>query len=253
MAELSLSIWFLAGIFFLVALAYSSVGLGGGTSYTALLAIAGAGVLTLPMVSLVLNLAVTTIGSISFIKNKHARIGLILPFLVSSIPMAYVGGTLHLPKTFFYWILFASLVFVALRIYVWDHLSFKLETTAQRKFIISLFAGAVLGLLSGIVGIGGGIYLVPLILILGLGTPKEAAACGAIFIFLNSASGLAARFQYNRVDITDFMPLLVAVLVGGLAGSWLGATQLKPRVMEKILGGIVIIAIIILGQKLFLL
>ena len=253
MAELSLSIWLLAGIFFLVAFAYSSVGLGGGSSYTALLAIAGAGALTIPMISLTLNLIVTAVGSVNFIKNKHARIGLILPFLISSIPLAYVGGALQLPKTFFYWILLVSLIFIALRIYVWDHLSFKLETTARRKFIISLFTGAVLGLLAGIVGIGGGIYLVPLILILGLGTPKEAAACGAIFIFLNSASGLAARLQHNSINIMDFIPLIVAVIVGGLVGSWMGAAWLKPRTMEKILGGITILAIVFLTRKLFLL
>lgn len=253
MGELSLSIWFLAGVFFLVAFAYSSVGLGGGSSYTALLAIAGAGVLTIPMVSLTLNLIVTAVGSVNFIKNKHARIGLILPFLISSIPMAYLGGALHLHKTFFYGILLTSLIFVALRIYVWDQLSFKLEITARRKFIISLFAGAVLGLLAGVVGIGGGIYLVPLILMLGLGTQKEAAACGAIFIFLNSVSGLIARLQHNSIDIMEFIPLIVAVIVGGLVGSWMGAAWLKPRTMEKILGGIVVVAIVFLTRKLFLL
>jgi len=253
MAELSLSIWLLTGLFFIIAFAYSAVGLGGGSSYTALMAIAGMTVLTIPLVSLVLNLMVTTVGSFNFIINKHSRLGLILPFLVSSIPMAYVGGALQLPKTIFYWVLLASLIFVALRIYFWGHLSFKLQTTARGRLIISLFAGGVLGLIAGIVGIGGGIYLVPLILMLGLGTQKEAAACGAIFIWLNSASGLAARLQHNSIDIMGFIPLIVAVLIGGLLGSWLGATKLKPRTMEKVLGAVVIVAIIFLIRKLILL
>ncbi len=251
MADIGLSIWLLAGAFLVVSLAYSSVGLGGGTSYTALMAIAGMGALTIPIVSLTLNLVVTAIGSYHFISNRHARLGLILPFLVSSIPMAYVGGALQLPKTIFYWLLLASLVFVALRIYVWDQLSFKLETTRKTRLMVSVVAGAILGLLSGIVGIGGGIYLIPLILILGLGTQKEAAACGVIFIFLNSAAGLVARWQYNPVDFTPYVPLFLSVLIGSMLGSRMGATWLKPRTMEKILGVIVIVAIFFLLRKLF--
>lgn len=252
MDELSLSIWILAGLFLLVAFAYSSVGLGGGSSYTALMAIAGVGAMTIPIVSLILNLLVTSAGSYHFIRNRHARLNLIFPFLVSSMPMAYLGGALQIPKSVFYWILLLSLVFIALRIYVWNSLSLKLNLSSPAQFVIALAAGAVLGLLAGIVGIGGGIYLVPLIILLNLGTPKEAAASGAIFIWLNSITGLISRLQYNRVDLTELYPLIIAVLIGGVFGSWIGATKLKPVTMEKILGAIILIAIVILAKKVFI-
>ena len=251
MDELTFSIWILAGLFLLVAFAYSSVGLGGGSSFTALLAIAGVGAMTIPMVSLILNLVVTSVGSYQFTRNRHARLKLILPFLVTSMPMAYLGGALHIPKLVFYWILLLSLVFIALRVYVWNSLTLQLNLSPPVQLITALIVGAILGLLAGIVGIGGGIYLVPLIIMLGLGTPKEAAASGAIFIWLNSLTGLISRLQYNRVDLQEIYPLILAVLIGGTLGSWIGATKLKPATMEKILGVTVLIAIVILGKKVF--
>jgi uncharacterized membrane protein YfcA len=95
---------------------------------------------------------------------KHANLKLVLPFLISSMPMAYFGGALKIPKEIFYWILLLSLIFVAARIYVWKNTTIKLNFNQRKKIIISLIAGSILGLVSGIVGIGGGIYLVPLII-----------------------------------------------------------------------------------------
>ena len=241
--------YFLPILFFIVAFTYSSVGLGGGSSYTALMAILGINTLAIPMISLSLNLFVTSVGSFNFIRNKHAKIKLILPFLASSIPMAYLGGSLNLPKEIFYWILLISLIFVAARIYFWQSMSFQLNLKKNEKIIISLIAGSVLGLIAGIVGIGGGIYLVPLIIILGLGTEKEAAACGAIFIWFNSCAGLFSRLQYNSIDLTNYIPLIVAVLVGGTLGSYMGSYKLSPKVMDKILGLVIIVAIIFLTKK----
>ena len=244
---------FLAVLFFVVAFAYSSVGLGGGSSYTALMAVFGMSTLVIPMVSLTLNLFVTSIGSINFIRNRHARINLILPFLISSIPMAYLGGSLKLPKELFYWLLFTSLVFVAVRIYFWRTTTIKLNIDKKGKMIISLIAGSILGLIAGIVGIGGGIYLVPLIIILGLGTQKEAAACGTIFIWLNSLSGLTSRLQYNSIDMTAYIPLIAAVIAGGALGSYMGSFKFSPKTMERVLGGVIIAAIIFLGKKIVML
>ncbi|MDH5593787.1 MAG: sulfite exporter TauE/SafE family protein, partial [Gammaproteobacteria bacterium] len=117
MEDILISPFLLAAIFFFVAFIYSMVGLGGGSSYTALMAIVGMNYLAIPLVSLMLNLFVTTIGSFNYIRRGHARWNLILPFVLSSIPAAFVGGSLQLPKEMFYWVLLASLVFVALRIY----------------------------------------------------------------------------------------------------------------------------------------
>jgi len=243
--------YFIALLFFVIAFAYSSVGLGGGSSYTALMAILGFNTLTIPMLSLSLNLVVTTIGSVNFIRNKHANIKLILPFLLSSMPMAYLGGSLQLAKEMFFIVLWLSLIFVAARIYFWKDTGFSLNLNAQQKISISVMAGAVLGLVAGIVGIGGGIYLVPLILILGLGSAKEAAACGAIFVWLNSMMGIVSRFQHNPVSFNEYIPLIVAALLGGFAGSFMGSTRFDAKLMEKILGGIILIAITLLTRKLF--
>lgn len=242
--------YFLAAIFFIVAFIYSSVGLGGGSSYTALMAIFGISTLAIPMVSLSLNLFVTTIGSYNFIRNKHAKIKLILPFLISSIPMAYLGGSLQISKDIFYWVLLISLIFVAARIYLWKDVTINFDFNQKQKITISLITGSILGLIAGIVGIGGGIYLVPLIIILGLGTEKEAAACGAIFIWLNSMSGLLSRLQYNSLDLTNYIPLIIAVLAGGTFGSYMGAVKFSHRNMDKILGLVILVAIFFLAKKL---
>lgn len=244
--------YFLAALFFIVAFVYSSVGLGGGSSYTALLAIFGISTIAIPMISLSLNLLVTSIGSYNFIRNKHGKLKLILPFLVSSIPMAFLGGTLQLSKEFFYWILLISLILVAARIYFWQNIAIKFEFTQNNKIIISLVVGAILGLIAGIVGIGGGVYLVPLIIILGLGTEKEAAACGAIFIWLNSFSGLLSRLQYNSIDLTNYIPLIIAVLAGAILGSYMGSFKFSAKAMDKILGTVILIAIFLLIKKLIL-
>lgn len=163
--------------------------------------------------------------------------------------MAYLGGTLTLPKEIFYWVLLVSLIFVALRLYFWKNATINLDIDQKGKIIISLIAGSVLGLVAGIVGIGGGIYLVPLIIILGLGTEKEAAACGAIFIWLNSFSGLLSRLQYNFIDLTEHIPLIIAVLAGGFLGSFMGSFKFSPKLMDKILGVVIIVAILFLTKK----
>lgn len=241
--------YFLAVLFFIVAFTYSSVGLGGGSSYTALMAIFGMNILAIPMISLSLNLFVTSVGSFNFLRNKHGKIKLIVPFLISSMPMAYLGGALKLPKEIFYWVLLLSLVFVAVRIYFWQNTTIKLNINQKGKIFISLLAGSVLGLVAGIVGIGGGIYLVPLIIILGLGAEKEAAACGAIFIWLNSFSGLLSRLQYNSIDLTNYIPLIIAVIAGGSLGSFMGSFKFTPKLMEKILGAVIVVAILFLANK----
>ena len=237
-------------LFFFVAFTYSSVGLGGGSSYTALMAIFGINYLAIPSISLILNLIVTTIGSFNFIKQKHARVKLTAPFFISSIPMSYLGGSLSLPKTVFLWVLLFSLIAIAIRFYFFSSISTKLKTNQTTSTIIAFIIGAVLGLIAGIVGIGGGIYLVPLIIILGLGTHKEAAATGVLFVWVNSLSGLVARIQHNPVNLVDYLPLIIAVILGGSLGSWMGSSKLKAETMQKILGIIILIAIFFLAKKL---
>jgi len=243
------SLFLLAAIFLCIAYFSASVGLGGGSCYTALLAVSTAIPLAIPLISLTLNLVVTSAGSYQFIRHRHASWKLISPFLVSSMPMAYLGGSLQLPKPVFYGILFASLAVVVVRIFFYKKTSFNWKLTGWKRLIISLILGALLGFIAGVVGIGGGIYLVPLIIIFNLGTEKQAAASGAIFIWLNSITGLIARLQHNSVNIQDYLPLVIAVAIGGVAGASMGATKLKPQTMQKILGCIIIVALCLLVQK----
>ena len=107
-----------------------------------------------------------------------------------------------------------------------------------------------LGILSGIVGIGGCIYLVPLIIALGIGSHKQAAATGAIFIWMVSLSGLISRMQYNSIDLSNYVNLIIAVIVGGIIGSHFGSTGLNPKQMEKVLGVIILVAIIFILRRL---
>lgn len=246
-----MSVWAIAGMFLIIAFAYSSVGLGGGSSYTALLTILGIGHVVVPTVSLSLNLIVVSAGSFNFIQQKHARFSLIWPFLVTSVPMAYLGGSLQVSKLLFEWLLLVSLVLVAARIYFWKDIGLQIEFPEVVRKLLPFGLGAVLGLVAGIVGIGGGIYLVPLILIFNLGGEKEAAAAGAIFILVNSLIGLVARVQFQEVNILEYWPILVAVAAGGIAGSRLGAATLPRKTMQKILGGIILIAIVLLGRRVF--
>ena len=244
------TILLLAAAFLCISYLSASVGLGGGSSYTAIMAVAGIAPMAIPLVSLSMNLVVTSAGSYQYIRHRHASWKLITPFLVSSLPMAYLGGSLQLPKSLFYGILFVSLLIVVTRIFLFDKTTLRWSITGWKRIAISLVAGSVLGFIAGVVGIGGGIYLVPLIIILGLGSEKQAAASGSIFIWLNSITGLMARVQHHSIDIRDYYPLIIAVFIGGMLGAFMGATRLRPQTMQRILGCIIVVALCLLARKL---
>lgn len=249
MSDLSTPISLAVVIFGAIAFFYASVGLGGGSSYTALLAVLGISTQIIPTISLSLNILVTSIGSVVFLYNGHGPLKLIAPFLISSIPMAYIGGLLHVPKNIFYMLLLISLCFAAWRIYIPANTK-KFPMKQWTKITLALISGAALGFLAGVVGIGGGIYLIPLVIILGLGTEKEAAACGAIFVWANSVAGITSRLHQGELDLAGYSPILIAVLVGGVSGSLLGAGKFSPRTMQKILGSILVVAIMFMGKKI---
>jgi uncharacterized membrane protein YfcA len=233
-------------LFFFVAFIYSSVGMGGGSSYTALMAIFGINYIVIPTASLSLNLIVTSIGMVNFWRNGHGRLSLILPFLVTSIPMAYFAGSLNLSKEIFQWILLITLILVAVRIYVLGKFKFSFHLLGVKKWVFIYSLGALLGFVAGSIGIGGGIYLVPLIVIFGLGNEKEAAAAGTIFIWTNSMAGLIARTQKSPLDFDFILPLIVAVIAGGYIGSYLGSFRFRARTIHKIMGTVIICTILFL-------
>ncbi len=252
MDNMIISLPLLAGMFFFIALLYSSVGLGGGSSYTALMAIFGVSHVMIPGISLALNLIVTFIGAINYIRNGHAKWQVILPFIILSIPMSYVGGAIDLPAGFFYILLLISLLIVVYRIYFLKGLQVKVHLKPGMKLTLSLLIGSALGFIAGAVGIGGGIYLVPILITLGFANEKEAAAAGVIFIWVNSLSGMVARTQRGMIEPLMILPLILAVLAGGYLGSQLGAVRLKPETMQKTLGVVLILAIIFLIKRIIL-
>jgi uncharacterized membrane protein YfcA len=251
MAHLLINPWLLAILFGITAFLYSSVGLAGGSSYIALLTIFGASYVVIPTISLAMNILVSTIGAVNYFRGRHARIRLIVPFLISSVPMAYLGGTVRLPAHLFNILLIIFLTIVAVKIYLFKQFSLRLQLTEGAKIMLSLLIGFALGFISGALGLGGGIYLVPLIILFGLGTVKEAAACGSFFIWVNSVAGLTARLHSQPLPGISILPLLLCVGIGGYAGSFLGANRFRPRTMQRFLGVIVLIAIVFLLKKTF--
>jgi len=237
-------------LFFFVALIYSSIGLGGGSSYIALMTIVGISYQTIPATSLILNLVVTFIGMISFWYSGHGRFDLVVPLLIISIPMAYFGGLLTFPENIFQIILLSTLIIVAIRIYIFQHLRIRFKVSGTKKFIFIIIIGSVLGFTAGSVGIGGGIYLVPLIIMFGLGSEKEAAATGATFIWFNSLAGVIARLQSGTIDTDFILPLTGAVMVGGFTGSYLGAFRYNAKTIQNVMGFVVIIAIVVLSRDI---
>jgi hypothetical protein len=242
--------WLLPVLFFFVALLYSSVGLGGGSAYTALMAITGVSYRLIPTTSLTLNLVVTSLGVFHFWRNGYGRLRLVFPFLITSVPMAYLSGSLHLSQAVFLALLLVTLILVAVRIYFFNRLQFSTTLEGTTRWLVILTLGALLGFVAGAVGIGGGIYLVPLLIMFQLASEKEAAATGAIFIWVNSLAGIVARFQQGAYDLAFMLPLLVAVILGGFLGSYTGAVRFRPQTIQKVIGVVIIIAIVMLGRRL---
>ena len=237
--------------FFIVSFIYSSVGLGGGSSYTAIMAITGVSYSIIPSVSLILNLLVTFFGMVNFWRFGYVRYSLVIPFIITSVPFAYFAGSIKLNESFFQVMLLVSLVIIAIRIYILNDLVLSIQLTKVQKWFVIIFIGSSLGFIAGAIGIGGGIYLIPLIIILGLGTEKEAAAAGTIFVWSNSLAGLAPRYQFLRFEYDMLLPSILSVIIGGSLGSYFGATKYEPQTIQKIMGIIIIVAILFLVRKIF--
>ncbi len=234
----------------IIAILYSSVGLGGATTYTALLAIAGVHYTQIPNISLSLNLIVSAIAFYTFWRGGHIEWRLVWPFLAASMPMAYLGGSLQLTRTVFMTIMLISLLVIAARIYLLRDLSFKFRLDGKQRYIFAWVVGGTLGFVAGTIGIGGGILLVPLIIMFALAPEHKAAAIGAVFICINSFIGLVARFQNGAPDLQLLIPLAVAVFMGGLVGANMGAFRLAPRTIQKVLGVVILVAVTMLSKEL---
>ena len=207
-------------IFFILAMAviamlYSSVGHGGASGYLGLMALFGIDVVLMKPSALILNLFVSSIAFIAYYRAGHFRWRLLLPFAATSIPMAFLGATLEIPPELYKKILGICLLIAALRILIRPG-----KDGAQRKISlpIALASGALIGFFSGMIGIGGGIILSPLLLLTRWGGMKETAAASAAFIFLNSAAGLTGHVTAGMEVSPRIAIWIVAVMAGGLLG-----------------------------------
>lgn len=233
-------------LMFVAALLYSSVGHAGASGYLAVMALIGIAPSEMRPAALVMNLLVATIGTTNFVRAGHFRLSLLWPFAVASVPMAYLGGRLALPVAAYRIIVGVVLVLSALRFLV--TLRAPDEARGEPPLAVALATGAVLGLLAGLTGVGGGIFLSPLLLLLGWATLRVTAATSVVFILVNSAAGLlgqAATIDHLPAMLPTWM---VAVAAGGLAGSWLGARRLPSPAIRGLLAVVLFAA----GVKLVL-
>ena len=231
------SLVYLIPLFFLTALLYSTVGFGGGSTYLALLVLFSVPYTEMPKVALACNIVVVAGGCYFFIRAGYFSLRKVLPFIVTSIPAAYLAGSVTIGKAVFMWLLFISLAVAGLRMLLSEH-SFKVrkEVTWSQAWLVGLPIGALLGALSGLVGIGGGIFLAPVLLLLGWAHAKEVAAAASFFILVNSAAGLLGQFSKGAwlVELGFLIPLLVAVFLGGQIGSRLGSGAFSKVALQRL-------------------
>jgi uncharacterized membrane protein YfcA len=218
----------------IIAFLYSSVGHGGASGYLAVMAIMGVSPAMTRPSALVMNLAVSAFSFIGFYRAGHFKPNLFLPFATASIPMAFLGGTMTLSDPVYKKIL-AVCILISIARMLFD---FNRSEQANRPVPIwaGLLAGGLIGLLSGMIGIGGGIILSPLMLLMRWSNIKETAAVSALFIFVNSLSGLYGQIQAGGIHLTDNLQYAVgATIVGGLSGSYYGSQKFNIPTLRYLL------------------
>jgi uncharacterized membrane protein YfcA len=234
---------YLIPAFFLAAMLYASVGHGGASAYLAILVLAGFTRNEIAPTVLVLNMLVTTLGTLNYYRAGHLDFRLLFPFILTSIPAAFWGGSVHISEKTFSVILGLTLLVAALRFLVFTKpIMGKQNLPPGLLFGIGLPVGFGLGFLAGLIGIGGGIFLSPLLLLMGWVDAKKTAAVSAGFILLNSLSGLVAHLIREAPDWTLLTVLAITVLMGGWIGSYRGAYKLQPVTLQRLLGVVLLIA-----------
>lgn len=235
----------LAGAVALVALAYAMVGHAGATGYIAVMSLAGLPPQTIRPTALVLNVLVAAIGTVQFARAGHFRRDLFLPLAVASVPCAAVGGAITLPTAAFEALLGGVLVVAAVRLVVGGDavVSPQPRTSVDARAIAGRgLVGAAIGLLSGLTGIGGGVFLTPVLVAARAGSLPEIAGATAPFILVNSLAGLAGGMWAGREPPAIDAALVGAAGLGGLAGSWLGAHRLPVATLRLVLAGVLAFA-----------
>ena len=241
-------------LFFITAILYSSVGFGGGSTYLALLLIWDIPYYIFPVIALMCNIIVVSGNSFNYIRAGNHNFNLLLPFLIGSIPFAFLGGAIKIDKDFFEILLFFVLSFAGILLLI-NNKSYENENLIIKKinFIYSLIIGSILGLVSGIVGIGGGIFLSPILFLLKAEKPKIISTTASLFILINSISGILGQFTKEKTfdELMNYWPLFLSVLIGGLIGNYLNLKIFSNRILTILTSLLVIFVSVRIGIKLF--
>lgn len=230
---------------FAIAVLYSSVGHAGASGYIAVMSLVGLSPAVIKPTGLALNILVASIATWQFLRAGHFAWRLFWPFAILAAPFAFLGGYMHLPIQAFKIIVGVVLLFSAAR-FLYAPQAEKPAAPPPLGFAIG--SGAVIGLLSGLTGTGGGIFLTPLLLFMGWAQAKSAAAVSALFILLNSVAGLLGNISSTKELPAYLLPLLLAAALGGSIGSYLGSRSFDPATIKRFLATVLLIA----GTKLIL-
>jgi len=240
--------------FFVTAILYASVGFGGGSTYLALLLILGVPYYIFPVIALICNIFVVSGNSFNYIRAGNLNLKLLIPYLIGSIPLAYIGGSLQIDKNLFEIFLFLVLAFAGTMLLI----NFKSYDGENKKYkdipiIISILIGGVLGFVSGVVGIGGGIFLSPILFIIKAGKPKHIVTATSLFILINSISGIIGQLTKNIVliEVSNYWYLFLAVMIGGHIGNFLNLKIFPTRILALVTATLVLFISIRMGVKLF--
>ena len=242
-------------LFFITAILYSSVGFGGGSTYLALLLIWDIPYNIFPVIALLCNIIVVTGNSINYVRAGNHNFKLLLPFLFGSIPLAFLGGTLIVKKEIFEILLFLILSIAGVLLLI-NNKSYDDKNIITKKvnLFVSFLIGSVLGLVSGLVGIGGGIFLSPILFLLKADKPKNIVTTASLFILINSIFGILGQLTKENIlnEISLYWPLFISVLIGGLFGNYLNLTIFSNRVLAIITSTLVIFVAIRMGFRIFI-
>ncbi len=237
----SSSLWLPLGVAF-IALVYSLVGHGGASGYLALLAMSSLLPRDVAITALLINLVVAGTSFVLYKLAHHFSWKLAWPFLAGSVPLAFVGSRLHLTDPVYYWLVGGVLLLSGLRLFWIAPGTTVTETPPLPGVGVRVGTGAGIGLLSGMVGVGGGIFLSPVLLLARWATAKQTSAVSAIFIVANSLAGLAGRLQQGGTIHSGTLVLVGAGFVGALAGSYVGAFAIGQRALQRALAAVLVFA-----------
>ena len=233
--ETFLQYWHIILLFFIGAILYSSVGFGGGSSYLAILALSGIVFTQIRATALLCNIVVVSGNVFIFLQQKKVNFKKILPLVLLSVPLAFLGGKMKINQQFFFILLGFTLLFAAITMWLSKQIVAFNEKNSNPKSIRNASFGGIIGFISGMVGIGGGIFLAPLLHLTNWDTPKKIAATASIFILVNSIAGLIGQYSNPNfiIDWNLTSILLVTVFIGGQIGSRMSNKLFTPIQLKK--------------------